>query len=187
MFDIIDEFSRRYFYAISSDVAIDNPGRIVKVDTQTSKVLSFLCWAAVWMYFPTPLQNAINPGAELEWRQLLLFWARLHLRAWGGLELFRDLVHLFAADRLRRIPACSSAPCCGASQGWTPQLFWSSRLRIFRHLQGLSKLSEGHIGNFSSCICSNTGCHSSYLAQYQNRCTALSCPLGTSKTSKKRT
>ena len=41
MFDIIDEFSRRYFYAISSDVAIDNPGRIVKVDTQTSKVLAF--------------------------------------------------------------------------------------------------------------------------------------------------
>ena len=36
-----DEFSRRYFYAISSDVAIDNPGRIVKVDTQTSKVLPF--------------------------------------------------------------------------------------------------------------------------------------------------
>ena len=39
--DFIDEFSRRYFYAISSDVAIDNPGRIVKVDTQTSKVLAF--------------------------------------------------------------------------------------------------------------------------------------------------
>ena len=38
---ILMSFSRRYFYAISSDVAIDNPGRIVKVDTQTSKVLAF--------------------------------------------------------------------------------------------------------------------------------------------------
>ena len=137
------------------------------------------------MYFPTPFQNTMNPGAELEWRQLLLFWACLHLWAWGGGELFRDLhllLHL-AADRFRRIPACSSAPCCGASQGWTPQLFWSSRLRIFRHLQGLLKPSEDQSGNFSWC--SNSGCHSSYLAQYQNPCTALSCPLGTSKTSKK--
>ena len=28
----------RYFYAISSDVAIEHPGRLVKVDTKTSKV-----------------------------------------------------------------------------------------------------------------------------------------------------
>ena len=31
-------FSLRYFYAISSDVAIKRPGRLVKVDTKTSKV-----------------------------------------------------------------------------------------------------------------------------------------------------
>ena len=35
-------FSIRYFYAISNDVAIKRPGRLVKVDTQTSKVSSNL-------------------------------------------------------------------------------------------------------------------------------------------------
>ena len=35
------EFSFRYFYAISSDVAIKDPGRLIKIDTQTSKVGGF--------------------------------------------------------------------------------------------------------------------------------------------------
>ena len=35
---ILYMFFSRYFYAISSDVAIKHPGRLVKVDTQTSKV-----------------------------------------------------------------------------------------------------------------------------------------------------
>ena len=38
MYVSIFRFSFRYFYAISSDVAIKHPGRLVKVDTQTSKV-----------------------------------------------------------------------------------------------------------------------------------------------------
>ena len=39
-YTLVLSFSFRYFYAISSDVAIRNPGRLVKVDTQTSKVSS---------------------------------------------------------------------------------------------------------------------------------------------------
>ena len=88
VFDIIDEFSRRYFYAISSDVAIDNPGRIVKVDTQTSKVLAFSMLSSSLDVF----SNAISKYNESRCRagvkttaSVLSLSTSLSLGRWGAL------------------------------------------------------------------------------------------------------
>jgi len=55
----------RYFYAISSDVAIRNPGRLVKVDTQTSKVESWSeenCYCSEPVYISEPAETKEDSG-----------------------------------------------------------------------------------------------------------------------------
>ena len=76
----------RYFYAISSDVAIEHPGRLVKVDTKTSKVKPITVESFI----------QISPGGKLERRQLLLLRTSLHSGACGGEGGLR-LAHLFLA------------------------------------------------------------------------------------------
>ena len=109
--------SFRYFYAISSDVAIKHPGRLVKVDTQTSKVSP--C-RLVYKYMLNG-NYLIGKG----WNSCsLLKNSPFRWRAGVRTTVTAQSQCTYRSLRRRgRILGCSSAPCSGESQVWTPLPF----------------------------------------------------------------
>ena len=95
-------FSIRYFYAISNDVAIKRPGRLVKVDTQTSKVSSYL---DAWLRKLNFGGGSFPEISPFRWRA----GVRRTVTAQSQCT-YRSLA------RQRKIPGCSSAPYSGQNQ-----------------------------------------------------------------------
>ena len=158
-------FSIRYFYAISNDVAIKRPGRLVKVDTQTSKVSSNLdAWKRKFIFG----EGSFPEICVLRWRA----GVRRTVTAQSQCT-YRSLA------RQRKIPGCSSAPYSGQNQVWPPLPFSFSVRETSPPLPGWNQNQKQNPDVFHFLFAFQ-GSPSSCLDQCQSPCMGLSCPLGTS-------